>query len=114
MPDDADSVFSDNTEHGTWNMKQQRPRRKKGNVQPDVEYPDDKDVVVSSFCYEEDPADPGQEENPYLYELCDLFANAYGETLPVHKAREWILEYGINRCKEVVTKGLATKASRQY
>ena len=105
MPDSADLVFADNTEHEERNMKQQRPRRKEENVEPDVEYPDDKDVVVSSFCYEEDSVGLGRKENPYVIELCELFSNAYGESLPENKAREWILEYGINCCKEVITKG---------
>ena len=72
----------------------------------DVEYPDDKDVVVSNFCYEEEnSADLGRKENPYTAELCELFANSYGKGLPENKAQEWILEYGINRCKEVITSG---------
>ena len=101
MPISADVGPPDNTEHGTQNMKQQRPRINEGNV----ENLNDKDVVVSSFCYEEDSVDPGREETPYVIELCELFSNAYGETLPTEKAQEWILEYGINRCKEVITKG---------
>ena len=102
MPNSADSVSADNTEHGTQNMKQQRPRGKKGNL----ESPDDEDVVVSNFCYEEEnSADLGRKENPYVIELCELFANSYGQSLPENKAHEWILEYGINRCKEVITKG---------
>ena len=101
MPDSADSVSADNTEYEERNMKQQRPRRKEGNV----EYPDEKDVVVSNFCYEEDSAGLGRKESPYVSELCELFSNTYGESLPEKKAREWILEYGINCCKEVITKG---------
>jgi hypothetical protein len=99
MPNYADLVSADNTEHGTQNMKQQRLRVKERDSE------DDKDVVVSSFCYEEEPVDPGRKESPYVIELCELFANAYGETLPEKKAQEWILEYGINRCKEIITKG---------
>ena len=102
MPNSSDSVSADNTEHEERNMKQQRPRGKKGNL----ESPDDEDVVVSNFCYsEENSADLGRKESPYVAELCELFANAYGEPLPAKKAREWILEYGINRCKEVITRG---------
>ena len=102
MPADADAVSADNTEHEERNMKQQRPRGNEGNV----EYSDDEDVVVSNFCYEEEnSAGSYREESPYVAELCELFSNAYGETLPVEKALEWILEYGINRCKEVITKG---------
>ena len=107
MPADADSVSADNTEHGTWNMKQQRPRINEGNVEyPDLEYPDEKDVVVSNFCYEEEnSAGSYRKESPYVAELCELFSNAYGQSLPEKKAQGWILEYGINRCKEVITKG---------
>ena len=107
MPADADAVSADNTEHEERNMKQQRPRGNEGNVEyPDLEYPDDEDVVVSNFCYEENnSANLGRKENPYTAELCELFANSYGQSLPENKAHEWILEYGINRCKEVITKG---------
>jgi hypothetical protein len=100
MPNSADLVSPDNTEHGKQNMKQQRPR-----IEENVENLNDKDVVVSNFCYEEDSAGLGRKESPYVAELCELFANAYGESLPENKAQEWILEYGINRCKEVITKG---------
>ncbi|MFQ6003611.1 MAG: hypothetical protein ACE5KJ_07685 [Candidatus Zixiibacteriota bacterium] len=103
MPSYDNSFSADNTEHEERNMKQQRPRRKERNV----ESPDDEGVVVvSNFCYSEDnSADLGRKENPYVAELRELFANAYGAPLPAEKAQEWILEYGINRCKEVIRKG---------